>query len=884
MFGRIRSWLDGVLRRNTVENEMASEMEFHLAARRDDLIRRGLSPKEALRHARLEFGAVERYKEECRESLGLRLLDQLRGDLRYAFRQFGKTPTFTILAVAILALGIGANTAIFSVVYAVLLRPLPYPEPDRIVRLARQSTTRLWEYLSIPQFEFWRDHSSAFSSIAAYRGVGERALFLGPDRDWIRVMPVTDGFFRTLGIAPALGREFVRDETLPQNQRAIILTDGLWRRAFAADPGVIGRSLRLDDENLTVVGVLPAGFWFTQPAEVFITLRTGRGLADTGSNTQVIARVGENRTLRQAQAEMAGVFASYRQAQADRLERGELGMALIPYQESLAGNVRLTLLLLFAAVAFLLLIACSNLACLLLARLAARQREIALRLALGSGRARLLKQFLTENLMLAFFGALTGLLVAFGLLRALIAAIPLELPSAVPIRLDTPVLLFTLAAALTTGVLFSLGPVFTAWRLDLNSSLKEGARFSSSSPARQRTRALLVIAQTALSMTLLVAAGLLIRTLYNLHQERLGFTAEGVVTFDTPLAVDKHRNSLELHNYQRSLIERLEALPSVQAVAAINLLPLTGYLNFPAQRDGHPDQSIGGMEQRVVTPEYFALMGIRLLEGRTYTAADTPASAPVILINESLARAWWPDRSPLGDRVVVGRYWQKEFPEVKDVPREIVGVVGDTKGGLLQAPPRPTLYVPFSQVSDGWAKTIGRIAWVVRGSRSPALAAEVRQAVTAVDAGQRISRLRTLTEVVALATAQSRFNALLLAAFAGVALALTAVGVYGMLAFSVAQRRHEIGIRMALGARRSDVLKLVLRQGIVLTGAGLALGVGGALVLVRFLATLLHGVRPADPVNFITVSLLLLLIGLVASYIPARRAAIVEPMVALRYE
>ena len=800
-------------------------------------------------------------------------------DLKFAVRTVEKSPGFAATAVLTLALGIGANTTMFSVIHAVLLRPLPYPSSGELVRLAQKGSGGA---LSIAEYEFWKQNSSSFSSVAGYRGGGERRLISAAGHEWIRVLTVTTDFLRTLGVRPVLGREFNAEEAHAGGRQAIILTEGLWRRALGADPGAVGQAVTLEDASYTIVGVLPSGFWFPQSACALVPLRPTGGLADAGMNTQGIARLKAGVSLRQAEAEMATVTEGFRRAYAGRVARNYRGLMLSPYQDWLVGGFRLNLLLLFGATGLLLLIACSNLAGLLLARLAGRTKEIAVRLALGSSSRRLLRQFMIENLLLAAMGALVGLLVAYGLLGALVALIPFNLPASAPVRVDGKVLAFTLAVAVGTAFAFTLVPFFSSARLNLNDVLKTASRSAGSGNARKRARNILVVSEVALSATLLVAAGLLIQTLYRMHQERLGFTTRGILTFETPLAAERRQNPATLSAYVSTLLERLQAVPRVRSVAATNLLPLTGWSNIPTQRAGRPDQSIGGMEIRLVTPAYFDVLGIPIRGGRSLTGADKAASPPVAVVNETLARAWWPRGGAVGDRVLIGHYQGQVFPEIKDSPREVVGIVADTKTSFLKDPPRPTVFLPLAQAPHGMARGTGNLAWVV--SASGTTAEELRRAVAEIDSRQRVRQFRTMDQIVASATATSRFDAWLFGTFAGLALALAAVGVYGVLSFSVAQRRQEIGTRMALGARRADVLQLVLKQGMELTTIGLGLGLAGALFLTRWLASLLHGVEPRDPLSFAAVSLLLLSVGLMASYIPARRATRIDPMEALRYE
>jgi len=800
----------------------------------------------------------------------IRILETIAHDLRLAFRVLRKSPGVALVAVVSLALGIGANTAVFSVIHAVLLRPLPYPEPDRLVRVGQHTSLGA---VSLLEHDFWKAHASGFASATGYRGGGDRNFQSGTQQEWVRTMLITADFFRTLGTPPAMGREFDSDELRLGGRQAVILSDALWRRACGADPSILGRTVRLDDASLVVVGVLPRGFWFPQAADAYLPLRPTKTLDNSGTNTQMVARLRPGRTLRQVQAEMPAITDSMRATY--RMSKDYRGLTVVGYQDSLVGDVRLNLLLVFGAVGLLLLIACSNLASLLLARLASRQKEIAVRLAMGSSRARLLRQFLIENLLLTTAGGAAGLLGARALLDVMVAAIPFDLPSSSPVGLDAPVLAFTLAVAFATGAVFSLVPILSSVRMDLQEMLKAGGR-NTASGTQQRARSLLVVGEVALSVTMLVSAGLLIQSLYRMHQEQLGFTPKGLITFTTPVAVDRRRTEADLWQYERMLLERLQALPGIRKVGGVNVLPLAGWSNMPTQREGHPDDSIGGMEVRSITPAYFDAMSIPVRRGRAFLDSDSESSPPVILVNETLARTWWPGGEPLHDRVVIGRYKGKDFGS--PTTREVVGIVADTKGGFLKEPPKPTVYVPAAQSPSN------SVSWVIHGDLSSGLAAELRRTIAEVDPRQRVLNVRTMEEVVAKTTASSRFDAWLFGFLAGLAMLLTAIGLYGLLSFSVARRTNEIGTRMALGASRADVLALVLKQGVGLIALGLAIGLAGALAVTRSLSTLLFGVRATDPYTFGAVAVVLLAVGLLASYLPARRATKVDPMVALRYE
>ncbi len=873
--------LRALFRRRAVEAEMDDELRAHLERQVEKYVQSGLSPDEARRRARLEFGGLDAVKEECRDARGVNFLETTVQDIRYGLRQLRRSPGFTTVAVITLALGIGANTAMFSVVNAVLLRPLPYPDPGRLVYFTWQLKQSTRDASTVPEFEFFRDHSRSFEGLAGYRGNQEVAV--GTEgRQWLEATRATSGFFSVLGVSPALGRGFLPAEERPGGPRVVILTDRTWRQMFGADPRILGRQIRLDEDIHTVVGVLPPDFRFTQPADLFIPLQLGTELADTGSNTHVIARLKPNLSLVQAQAEMAAVFIQFRAAYPkDVADWGERGARLVPYQAWLAGGFRPSLLLLFGAAGLFLLIACANVAALLLARTAARQREISVRLALGAGRSRLLSQFLVESLLLALGGSLLGLCCSVAGLRTLVAAIPWDLPGGERIALDGIVLLFMLMVAVITTIAFGLASYLQGLRPSIFQWLKEGGPGTVRGGVRDRARQALVVAEVAISVLLLVGTVLLIESLYRLHQLKLGFDPKGVTTMWTTFAPGRYQKPEQVWNFEQQVLERLQAIPGVLSAAAVTAPPLTGENNLPTQLEGHPEKSIGGMEYRAITRDYLQTMKIPLLRGRNFRGADTAGSTPVVIISEEVARQWFPEGNALGSRILVGRYRDKVFPEIAEPPREVVGVVGDVRQyQYLAVPPPPTIYVPVAQMS--WV--VNSTGWVVRAAAASGLEKELRAAVAAVDPEQRVAGVRPMTEIVTSTVAEPRFIALLLGLFAGLALVLASVGLYGVISYSVSQRAHEFGIRMALGAGRSDVLRLVTRQGLALILIGIGIGLAGAYGLSRFIATLLFGVKASDPLTYLVVSLALAAVALLACYIPARRATKVDPMVALRYE
>lgn len=865
-----RIW--NIVRRGRLDDDLRQELNTHLALIEDEERGRGLSTDDARRQARLRFGNPVAHRERAADSVIATGVEHACHDLRHAVRMLYKNPGFTLIAVLSLGLGIGVNAAMFSVINTVLVRTLPFPAPSRLVVLTQQDGQ---SDLAIPEYDVVREQTRSFSAIAAYRGAGERRLEWSRGEDWVAALYVTADFLRTLDVPPAVGRTFDVDETHPGGPQALILSDNVWRRNFGGDPAILGQLMTLDGTAFKVVGVLPPHFWFPQPVDALIPLRPTGSLSDLGTNTRVVARLADGVDLRQAQLEIATLTETLRRARGTGAPANYRGLSVSSLHASLVGDVRLNLLLLFGASGLLLLLACVNLAMLLIARFAARGKEIAVRVALGSGQRRLLAQFFAENIVLAGLGAAASVGAAYGLVQGLVAWIPFDLPAAVPIRIDVTVLGFALTIATATALILTVVPLSFARRLNVQGALTSTSRTAGGHNLRGSTRSVLVVAEVALSATLLTAAGLLIHSLYNMQQERLGFDPDRLTTFATPF---DRKSAADRAGFIRELGERLQKVPGVQGVAAINVLPLTGQANLPTQREGHTDQSIGAMEVRAITPNYFEMLGIPLRNGRSFTPDEVTASRRVAIVNETVARRWWPSGNPIGDRLVIGLFQGQRL--IDDAPREIVGIVGDTKTVTLKAPPRPTVFVPVSaEVGDtSW------LAWIVKSDGSPALAANLRAVIASIDRRQRVLQLRTMDAIVASTHATSRFNALLFATFAGVSVVLAGIGLYGVLSFLVAHRSHEIGTRMALGARRADVLGLFLTQGLALTAGGLALGLGAALLVTHWLSSLLYGVSARDPISFAAVAGLLLLVGAIASYLPARRAATVDPMTALRAE
>jgi putative ABC transport system permease protein len=890
------------------EQEIVEEIAQQLDDAHSEAISRGASPAEAEAHAVAQISdwpALAReirraespvtnqissrvpqewraavQEENIRHRRGGNVFADLMQDLRFAFRMLRKNPGFTAVVVLTLTLGIGANTAIFSVINAVLLRPLPYDDPSRITKLNYvYSNGEGGDGFTVRQFRFLRENPPAsFETVAAYRGAGTLALKQQDKLDWVSAMQVTEDFFSVFAVSPALGRGVERSETQPGAPLSVILSDGLWRRSFAADPKVIGAVVTLDEIPYSVIGILPRDFkLIEQPSDIFIPLQLGNTLGDQGTNTYIAGRVKPGVSLKQAQSEMKLLFPQLPD------KNGIAAIVPLSYQQALAGDLRPNLLILFGAVGLLLLIACANVASLILTRASSRAREISVRLALGAGRGRLLRQFLTESLVMATIGSAVGLVAAFWALRSLVALIPWDLPSGeASVSMDGAVFAFTLGTAILTSIIFGLASFWQITRTSLVTALKEGG-MKGGGAARNRLRSVLVIGEVALSLTLLVGAALLAETLYNLHRENLGFDPENVVTFVTPFPNVKPLTPERIWQFEQDVLARIQSIPGVISAASVSAAPLTNQANVPAQVAGmnDPKHSWGGTEIRAVTDRYFKTMRIPLLKGREIQETDIATGAPVAVINEALAKRWWPDSKPIGQQIVIGEFRGRQLFNPPDPPREVVGVVADVKNVLLNQPAPPMVYVATGKKSIQMG---GSTAWVIRSTPNAELGAAIRRTITEMDPRQRILRLKNMTEVVGNSIAAQRFDAMLMGLFACVALVLASVGTYGVLSLFVTQRTHEIGIRMALGAQPGQVLRLVVGHGLILAVAGVAIGVGAALGLTRFLRTILYHVQATSIAPYAVAAAALVTVALLASYIPARRATKVDPLVALHYE
>lgn len=799
-------------------------------------------------------------------------------DLRYGARILAAKPGFTLIAVVTLALGIGATTAIFSVVNAVLLRPLPYPDAYRLLYIGQQYRSGL-AGSGEPKFLFWREQSKSFEALAAYSSFGGAGgnLSGGSEPEFVRGLRVSEDFFRVLGVYPASGRAFTKAEDMPGGARVAIISDGLWRRRFGGNTTLIGQSVLLNDQPVTIVGIMPPQFRLGFAADLFVPMQA-RPTANYDPNATVIGRLNSGLTIDQARAELKVIADEYRSAFPRQMQEGE-SIGAQSYQESFTGDVAQLLWILLGAVSFLLLIACANVANLQLTRAAGRQREIAVRLALGAGTGRIVRQLLTEGVLLALVGGGAGLLLAVWSAELLKALMPEGfLPTVAEISVDWRVLVFAFASAIATGLLFGLAPAWQARKVDLNTALKENP--SKGGTGRGRLRGALVVAEVALSLVLLVGAGLLIRTLNNLLSVAPGFDSHNVLTCQLTLSGERYDTTNEAAAFYREALERIGALPGVEAAAITNKLPLDWQFNMPVVFPNEPDK-LQSVQFRMISPDYFRVMKIGVQRGRAFTETDDASSPPVAIVNEAFAQRYFDGENPMTRQLSIGR-------GANDPVRQVVGVVGDIKQSGLDRPAPPMVFVPIPQMPDklmAIVRSFTSASFTVRTTVPPlSLSAAIKREISALDPTLALSGVSSMEEISALSVAPQRFNMMLVGLFAGLGLALAAIGIYGVISYTVAQRTNEIGLRIALGAQTRDIIRLVLGQGLTLVVLGTVLGLAGAYGLTRLMKSLLFGVSATDPLTYAGVAVLLALVALAASYVPARRATQVDPMVALRHE
>ena len=886
-WNKITHSIRALFRRRKVETELDSELRFHLESQIENNIRAGMSREDARQSALREFGGVELAKEECRDERGTQFLEQLWQDVRFGARMLRRNPGFTAVAVLTLALGIGANSAIFSVVEGVVLAPLPYSQPERLVMVWESNPHFPRVYISYLNFLDWQRNARSFQQMTAFRALGFDMTNPGTP-EHLDGKEISAGFFSTLGSKLTFGRDFSTQEDQHDGPPVIIISDRLWRTRFDASPTALGKSITLNGVDSTIVGIAPPDFHLEGDADVFTPLAQGDPvvLNNRGSHDGIlsIARLQPDVSISQARAEMktiqSGLDQLYPEANKD------LGAGIDPIKQMIVGDAGGTLLLLLGAAGLVLLIACANVANLVLARSAARMREFAIRVALGASRARVTRQLLTEAVILSLAGGIMGVAIANWGMNALLVAVPSTLPRIENIHVNLSVLLFTLATSIAIGILFSLAPALKSSKTDPQAALKEAGR--GSTHAHHRAQSILVIVQMALTLVLLVGAGLLLCTIRHLWDVNAGFDAENIITFRVGVSHSLTKTAQTTRIAYQQLIERIREIPGISAADFDDALPLSGQggtMPFwigsqrPASLQAAPRLAIF-----VTGPDYLQAMKIPLLQGRFFNSQDTQKSPCVFVIDSVFARMYFPTSDPVGQTITAG------FAPVG--PCRIVGVVGHVSNFALAEAPTSIQnqgYFPLYQDPDEWVQEgySGAVVIVRTSLNAASVMSTIKTAVQSAGADQPIYDVRTMREIISQSMSPQRFPMILLGAFAGLALLLASVGIYGVTSYSVTLRAREIGIRMALGAEKRNIFRMVIGQGLQLAFVGLAIGATSALILARLLSSfshLIYGVGINDPLTFATVSFLLTCVAILACYIPARRATRVDPMTALRNE
>jgi len=885
MLAAIKSFasrIRGAVSPRQIDQDFRTELDAHLDLLIDDNIRRGMNLENARREARLRLGGVTQLTEINRELRGLPFFETLAQDLRFAVRTLRKNPGFTVIAVLTLALGIGANTAIFSVVYATLLKPLPYPHSEQLFNVFQQTQAGQATGFSYLNLEDLRRQSSAFSDLAAAQA--HQLTLTGRGEPFVvNTSVVTTPLFSTFQVQPIVGRAFYEEDGKPGAARVVILSENLWRGMFAADPGIIGSSVNLDRESFTVVGVMPSAFRFpqiAQPDQIWIPLPAdplfGPWMARRGGHwLQVVGRVKSGVSMGQVKIELDAIN-SILAAQFPAENTGFV-IRTAALQKVLFGNVRLALMVLLGAVALVLLIACANIANLLLARATSRAREIAVRATLGAARVRIVRQLLSETALLGLLGGIVGVAIAYWGARTLAALLPPDLPQVNPIRVDYFVLGFALLLSLLASAGSGLAPALFAANSNLQASLREGGGRAGESGRSRRLRGFLAAAEMALAMVLLVAAGLLIRSFNKLIDVNPGFNVEQMMKAEISLPRAQYSTPQQWLSFSDRLLARLHAEPGLRQAAVAIPLPLAdGNINLAFDIVGAPPstQSESRTANYVsVSPEYFQVMGIPLLSGRAFDRRDAMTTPAVTLISQAMARIYFRDQDPIGKQLSFG------FPPAPAVVRQIIGVVGDVRDRSLGSDPGAMMYVPYAQAPFPGAVVVVRSALGLTVCTSA-----IRRSVATLDKDLPVTDIAEMNGILNASVSQQRFRTGLLALFAAIALVLAATGIFGVISYSISRRTNEIGIRVALGASRPQILGMVLRETLTLAGTGLAFGIPASLAASRLLGHMLFGVSASDPATLAAVALCLAAVAVAAGYVPARRAIRIDPLLALRHE
>jgi putative ABC transport system permease protein len=889
---KLRLRLRSLLLRREVEQELDEELAYHLDQRTQEYTANGLDADSARIAALREMHGTDQIREECHDMRKVNFIENLVQDVRYAVRMLLRSPGFTVTAIAALALGIGANTAIFTVVNKVLLEPLGYPEPDRLVELELSGPQGNGNITSIPKYTVWREQTEVFEAVTAYDSGGPGVNLTGGDHpEQLHGIRASADYFQVFGVPMAMGRPFTAEDDRPNGPRLVVLANGLWRSHFGADPDIVGKTVDLGGEPYTITGVIGSTFHTDQPTDIILPLRADPNSVDQSHYLVSTARMKRGVTLAMAKAAMKVSAEEYKRKFPGAMDQKD-SFTAEPLRDTVVGDIRVSLLVLLGAVSFVLLIACANVANLLLARATIRRREIAIRAALGAGRMRIIRQLLTESVLLSLAGGALGLVLGFLGVRALLAMNPGGIPRigehGGDVTIDWRVLMFTLLVAVFTGILFGLIPAFSASRSDLSVTLRESGTRSGSGLRQNKARSMLVITEMALALILLVGAALLIRTFAALRAVDPGFSTHNVLTMSMSVTGPRFEKTAGVAQLVEDSRQRVEALPGVESFASACCLPLEGGFGLPFTIEGRPltdGPYHGGGGYDIVSPEYFAAFRIPLLRGRMFTIHDDGGAPGVVLLSDTLAKKYWPKGDAVGARISIGKGVGPEFAEP---PREVVGIVGDARNSGLDNEPPPVMYIPVAQVPNGVTAlnaNISPIQFVIRTKVDPfTLSADIQRALREASGGLPVAHIRSMDQVEGESTARSDFNMTLLTIFAGVALLLAAIGIYGLMAYSVQQRTQEIGIRMALGASPEKVRRMVVGQGMRLAMIGVLAGVVAAYALARYMTTLIFGVKPHDPVVFVSVIVVLSVVALLATYVPALRASRVDPMVSLRYE
>lgn len=882
--------LRALFRREAVEAEMDEELRSHFEKQVEKYVASGVPRDEAVRRARLEFGGHEQLKEDCRDARGVSFIDTLTRDVRYGLRMLRKNLGFATVAILTLALGIGANTAIFSVINSVLLRPLPYGDPASLVMVWENNSQLANPHntVSPPNFLDWRSRNTVFESMAAVYDERDNLTGNGDPQEVI-LQGVSSNFFSVLGVNPIMGSGFTSENDQTGHNNVVLLSYGFWKERFGGDPSIVGKTVVINGHPQTVVGVAPQSFqWFIKDGTLtgakpqmwfpWVIPQQFHERKNVGRFMTVVARLKPGETLAHAQTRMNAVATQLEQEYPDF--NGHWGVNVVALRDQISGDLRPALLILFGAVAFVLLIACANVSSLLLARAANREREMAVRTAIGASRWRIARQLLTESVLLAVIGGGIGVALAVWGTNALLAASPENLLDLRGVSIDWRVLAFAAGATLIAGLLFGFLPSYISAHSGISETLKEGGRGSSAGKQRRMVRSAFVVAQIGLAVVLLAGAGLLIRSFVRLVGVDPGFDSSHLLTFKVMLPGSKYKEDKPVIAFFQQYLSRIGRLPGVRAVSMNSYPPFSGLGSSTAVHIlGQPQRSLMDLPEaavRVVGAEYFGTMQIPLRAGRDFNEQELTEERHVVIINQEFADKYMSGANPLGQKAAI---YMKSLEESKITPSEIIGVVGDVRQMGLDTPAEPTVYWPHPEL------VMNAMTIVVRTTNDPlALVSAARSELRQMDPEQPMAGIATMDQLVADSLSRSRFTMMLLAVFAALALTLASIGIYGVIAYSVAQRTQEFGIRMALGAARRDVLRLVLGEGTVLTLLGIGIGIVAALIVTRLMAMMLYGISATDPLTFTAVALLLAIVALAACYIPARRATRVDPIVALRYE